>query len=200
MYTIIDREAYRRFDKNKRIRLFNNLSGPRTAWLVGTRSEEGQENLAIFNSVIHIGANPPLIAFIMRPISVERHTYENIIESEYYSLNTVNAAFLSNAHKTSNKLPRNVSEFDHYDIESVYRNDFFAPFVKDASLSLAMKLVECIDIPINKTLMIIGEMQFIHIDQHLIHDDGHVNHSDHVMVSGLESYYSLKSLRRFKYE
>lgn len=50
---------------------------------MGTVNKIGHTNLAIFNSVIHIGANPPLMGFISRPNSGERHTLENIQETKY---------------------------------------------------------------------------------------------------------------------
>ena len=65
--------------------LLNKVSGVKPGNLIGTRSESGINNLAVFNSVVHIGANPPYLGFILRPTTVERHTYENIKETGYYT-------------------------------------------------------------------------------------------------------------------
>ncbi len=67
-----------KLDKRYRANFFNTLTGFKSANLIGTYDENDKENLAIFNSVIHLGANPPLMGFILRPTTVERHTYENI--------------------------------------------------------------------------------------------------------------------------
>ena len=47
--------------------LLNKISGLKPANLIGTKSKSGQTNLAVFNSVVHIGANPPYLGFILRP-------------------------------------------------------------------------------------------------------------------------------------
>jgi len=69
--------------------LLNKVSGLKSANLIGTKSKEGQTNLAVFNSVVHIGANPPYLGFILRPTTVERHTYENIKETGVYTFNQI---------------------------------------------------------------------------------------------------------------
>lgn len=46
-------------EDRKRIALINSLSGFKSLNLIGTINNQGQTNLAIFNSVVHIGANPP---------------------------------------------------------------------------------------------------------------------------------------------
>ncbi|MFT7052290.1 MAG: hypothetical protein ACJAZK_002917, partial [Psychroserpens sp.] len=43
-----------------RINLINSCSGYKSANLLGTKSNEGIENVAVFSSVTHIGSNPPM--------------------------------------------------------------------------------------------------------------------------------------------
>ena len=43
-----------------RASFINSLGGFKSVVLVGTANESGETNLAIFNSLFHIGANPPL--------------------------------------------------------------------------------------------------------------------------------------------
>ena len=57
-------------EKLFRTKLINSLAGIRQVALIGTKSKDGQENVAIFNSLIHLGAHPPLFGFISRPHSV----------------------------------------------------------------------------------------------------------------------------------
>jgi len=87
---IISKEKISQFEKLYRTNLFNSLSGFKSANLIGTISKEGKTNLAIFSSVIHVGANPPMMGFLMRPVSVERHTYNNIKETGYFTINHIN--------------------------------------------------------------------------------------------------------------
>ena len=64
-------------EQRKRAHLINSAGGFKSVCLIGTSDNLGNTNLAIFSSVVHIGATPPLISFIMRPDSVERHTLES---------------------------------------------------------------------------------------------------------------------------
>ena len=84
---VISRQTILEFEKLFRTKLINSLAGIRQVTLIGTKSKEGQENVAIFNSLIHLGANPPLFGFISRPHSVERDTLEKIKETGSYTLN-----------------------------------------------------------------------------------------------------------------
>ena len=56
--------------------LINGIAGFKPALLVGTADAQGQTNLALFSSVFHIGASPPLLGLIVRPCpeGTERHT------------------------------------------------------------------------------------------------------------------------------
>lgn len=75
------------FETRYRAAFVNSLGGFKSVCLVGTKNSQGKTNLAIFSSIVHIGANPPYIGFVVRPDSVERHTYENILETKFYTLN-----------------------------------------------------------------------------------------------------------------
>ena len=51
-------------EKHKRAHFINSLGGFKSVSLVGTSDKEGNSNLAVFSSIFHIGANPPLIGLI----------------------------------------------------------------------------------------------------------------------------------------
>ena len=89
-------EEFKEIDRHEFTTFFNALSGAKPAYLIG--SGEGEdENLAIFNSIIHIGANPPLLGFIQRPTTVDRHTYQNILKYKHYSFNLITEDFFEEA-------------------------------------------------------------------------------------------------------
>ena len=71
----------------KRAHLINSCTGYKSANLLGTKSKNGETNLAIFNSVIHIGSNPPMLGFILRPLTVKRDTYKNFKETGFFTVN-----------------------------------------------------------------------------------------------------------------
>ena len=47
------------FSKIYRLNLINSITGYKSANLIGTRSNSGEENVAIFSSITHLGAIPP---------------------------------------------------------------------------------------------------------------------------------------------
>ena len=80
---------FKNFSKVYRLNLINSVTGYKSANLIGSQSLDGKENLAIFSSVIHLGSNPALIGFILRPTTVPRHTYSNIKSTGIFTLNAV---------------------------------------------------------------------------------------------------------------
>ncbi|WP_109831915.1 flavin reductase family protein [Reichenbachiella versicolor] len=186
----------------KKINLINSISGIKPANLIGTKSDIGQPNLAIISSVVHLGSAPPLFGFIMRPTEdVPRHTYENIKQTGYYTINHVNESLIEKGHYTSAKFDREVSEFERCNIEDEYLDNFHAPFVKDSSVKIGLKLVEELPIAINGTIMIIGEVQIIDISDDCLMDGYHLDLSKigGVGISGLNSYYGLNKLLDLPY-
>ena len=95
-----------------KINLINSCAGFKSANLIATKSNENNTNVAIFSSVIHLGSAPPLLGFILRPTSVPRNTYENIMETGYYTINHIHFPILEDAHHTSAKYDAQISEFD----------------------------------------------------------------------------------------
>lgn len=73
---------------NSRIRgrLINSATGYKSANLIATKSKEGQPNVAVFSSVVHIGAHPPILGFVLRPTTVPRHTYKTYFQQVFTPL------------------------------------------------------------------------------------------------------------------
>jgi len=189
-------------NKIKRLNLINSVSGTKSANLIGTKSVSGQENLAIFSSVIHLGSNPALLGFVLRPDKdVRRHTYDNIIASKSYTINSIHASFIVKAHYTSAKFSVDESEFEKCKLEAQYLNEFNAPFVKASKLKMALKLQEVVDIKINSCKLIIGSIEHLHVDQEAIEENGQVNLQklDTVAIGGLNSYYALNQIGHIPY-
>ncbi len=188
-------------DNRCRARFINSVVGYKSANLIGTVDSDGNENLAIVSSVIHLGSNPPLVAFISRPHSVERHSLANIINTGYYTINAVSKDITLQAHQTSARYAKQQSEFAMVGLTPEYHNDFFAPFVAESSLKLGMKLVERVTIASNQTEMVIGEVRCLWLDQKGIMPDGYIDLESLgiVAISGLDSYHSTSRLHRLSY-
>ncbi len=191
-----------KLDKIKRLNIINSITGIKPANLIGTLSEDGIPNLAIFNSAVHIGSNPALIAFILRPRGeVIRHTYENIQRTGYYTINHVHQSFVEKAHYTSAKFDQDTSEFETCRLTEEYLFNFNAPFVKESQLKMGMEFIEEIPIKLNGTLMAIGAVQHIVLPDQIMDTEGHCDLAkiNDVGISGLNSYYALEKIAKFPY-
>ncbi|OYU94496.1 MAG: flavin oxidoreductase [Bacteroidetes bacterium B1(2017)] len=189
------------FEKQDRTNLVNGLSGFKSALLVGTQNKASQTNLAIFSSVVHIGANPPLMGFIQRPASVERHTYENILETKFFTINHVPVDYYRNAHQTAARFKREQSEFEAAGFHEFYSETFFAPYVKESPIKIGLSLEEEIKINSNGTILLVGKVQEIFIDPSYISESGNINlgSARTIVVNGLDTYYKTEKIGTLPY-
>lgn len=157
--------------------------------------------MAIFNSVVHIGAKPPLMGFIVRPDSVDRHTLSNICNSGYYTINHVTKSIYKRAHQTSARYDADISEFEAVGLTPIYKNNFFAPFVEESMIQIALKLQEVISISINQTYLIVGDIEDVYFPESSLLEDGNLNIevAETVCGSSLNGYHETKLIERLDY-
>ena len=181
-----------------RTNLINSLTGFKSVALIGTRSEAGRENLAIFSQIIHVGANPPLIGILFRPGKVERHTLENIRSTQAFTINHIRPEFVQQAHHTAARWEE--SEFAACDLSPEYIDDFPAPFLGEAQVKMGLQLVEEQQF-INETVLVVGELEQLHVPDHCLGDDGFLDleGAQSVTCSGLDSYHTTQKLVRLSY-
>ena len=194
-------EDIKNLPRIKRLNLINSVTGVKPANLIGTRSKENS-NLAVISSIVHMSTNPALLSFMLRPDhKVRRHTYENIKSEGFFTINSISDSFIEQAHYTSAKFDRKVSEFKECNLTEEYLSDFTSPFVKESSLKLGMSYVESVFIKSSNTVMVVGKIEHIYISEHAISKDGLVDLEvlKTVGISGLNSYYKLKKLADFPY-
>jgi len=188
-------------EKHYRTNLVNSLTGFKSANLIGTISAEGKTNLAIFSSVIHVGANPLMMGFLMRPVSVERHTYTNIKETGYFTINHINKKIFKQAHQTSARYEKDISEFDACGLTPEYSETIKAPYVKESEIKIGLKFVEEQEIKANGTIFIVGEIVEIILPNDVVAKDGYVEieKAGTIAISGLDNYHETKSIARLYY-
>ncbi|MFD2167404.1 flavin reductase family protein [Thalassotalea euphylliae] len=196
-----NRSTLNTLEARYRTRLINSLSGFKSANLIGTQDADGQLNLAIVSSVVHLGANPPLIGMIMRPNSVPRHTFSNIIDTGLFTINQISTEFWQAAHQTSARYEQEQSEFDVVGLTPEFLENFDAPFVAESQLKYGVKLLEVKHIEANNTEFIIGEVCQIHVADSAVRNDGYIDIEslETVAVSGLDSYHVTNRLSRLSY-
>jgi flavin reductase (DIM6/NTAB) family NADH-FMN oxidoreductase RutF len=201
MEIFIKKEQLLAMDQRKRATLINSLGGFKSVCLIGTTSTNGNTNLAIFSSIFHIGANPALIGFIMRPASVDRHTLSNLLETKVYTINHINESIYKKAHQTSASYEKEVSEFDATGLTIDYKNNFLAPFVKESNVQMGIIFRAKIDFTINGTILIIGEITQIYYPSDCLYEDGFLNieKANTITCSGLDSYHTTNTIARLKY-
>ena len=188
---ILNNNDIEALEQNFRRAFVNSLAGFRQVVLVGTKSAAGNTNLAIFNPLIHLGANPALFGLITRPDNVQRDTYQNILETKEYTLNYIESAPYKKAHQTSARYEKDVSEFEQVGFNESYHANSKAPFVQEAIVKIAMKFEDSIPIPLNGTLLIIGSITQVEINDNLVGEDGYValSEADILISQGLDAYF-----------
>jgi flavin reductase (DIM6/NTAB) family NADH-FMN oxidoreductase RutF len=197
----ISKEAIARMEKVPRLNLVNSCTGYKSTNLIATKSIDGQSNVAIFSSVTHLGSEPPLIGFIMRPTTVPRDTYKNIKETGYFSVNHVTVDMIEDAHHTSANYDLGISEFDKTNLKEEYKTDIEIPFVKGSPVQLYCKYVNEYYIKENDTIHIVASIEELFFDEELQHEDGwlQIDKGNVIALNGLDGYCLPKIVDRFQY-
>ena len=194
-------ESLDSLNKIYRINLINSITGYKSANLLGTISNKGVENVAIFSSITHLGSNPALLSFFVRPNVVPRDTYKNIKEKKIFTVNHISQEKIDDAHHTSAKYKEEISEFEKTNLQSEYKSNWGAPFVKDSAIQLGCKYVNEYFLKENGCSLIVASIEIIFIREGLLQNDGWVELSkgNVVTVNGLDAYALPKTIKRLKY-
>lgn len=189
-------------DKIFRLNLINSCTGFKSANLLGTKSLNDVSNVAVFSSITHLGSNPPLIGFILRPTTVPRDTYRNIKDTGVFTVNHIYSDIIEDAHHTSAKYPDEVSEFTKTGLEEEFLGDFPAPFVKGAKIRLGCRFLNEYEIKENDTLLLVSAVEHVFIaDQDILQEDGwlKLENANTVAINGLDGYATTNLLDRYAY-
>lgn len=197
----LDLESLDKLEKRTRAHLVNSLSGFKSANLVGTKSKTGETNLSIISSAFHLGADPALMGFIIRPDISPRHTLENIRENSYLTLNHINSNIVDQAHQTSARYPREISEFTACELQEEYLGDFPAPYVREASIKMGLQMVSERLLVENNTIFVIAKILHIYFPKDCWDESGPLDivKAKTVSVSGLDTYHEGLKIKRLSY-
>jgi flavin reductase (DIM6/NTAB) family NADH-FMN oxidoreductase RutF len=197
----ITQSIFASFERFYRANLINSVTGYKPAMLIGTINNEGLPNVAIFSSVVHLGADPALVGFIQRPVGVSGDTFRNINANGVYTINHIHEHFIENAHYTSARFEPDISEFDACKLTPNYIDGFNAPFVQESKIKFGLELIEVVPIRHNNTSLVIGAIKHILLDEECLEENGNINlnHVKDVCISGLENYHQVERLRSLPY-
>lgn len=189
-------------EKIPRLNLINSVTGYKSANLLGTCSKEGILNVAIFSSITHLGSNPPLLGFMIRPVvNTPRDTYQNIKDNKYFTVNHITSAMIADAHHTSATYGDEISEFDKTNLEAEFLDDQKVPFVKGSPVKLLCKYLNEYPIAENGCIHLIASIEKIYVKDELLQKENWVrlDLADVVTINGLDGYSVPKLVDRFEY-
>ena len=197
----ITRDDISQMEKIERINLMNSCTGYKSANLIATISKEGISNVAVFSSITHLGSNPGLLGFIVRPTTVPRDTYTNLKDIGYFTVNHITSSMIADAHHTSANYEVGVSEFDKTNLEEEYKSDLKVPFVKGSPVQLYCKYMNEYYIKENNTIHIIASIEHIYYNENMEHKDGwlQLDKGNVVAINGSDGYCLPKLVDRFEY-
>lgn len=196
MIKTLTEEDILQMDRHQRRNFVNTLSGIKNAQLIGTQSDKGINNLGLFNSVVHISANPASLGFILRPLTVVRQTYNNLKARGHFTLNQIHRGILEPAHQSSAKYDEHSSEFESTGLTPFFTERCKAPYVEEAHIKIGLEFAEEHYIQINHSWLVVGRIIEVLLPENAISDSGHIDTAswEGVGVSGLDTYYELKKI------
>lgn len=195
------KEAIQELPKIPRLNLINSCTGYKSANLIATKTADGVSNVAIFSSITHLGSDPALLGFILRPTTVPRNTYKNIKDLGFFTVNHITETMIADAHHSSANYEEHVSEFDQTNLEETYYEGISIPFVKGSPVQILCKYLNEYEIKENGTIHIIASIEELFVENHLIQNDHwlRLDEENVVAINGLDGYCVPKLVDRFDY-
>ena len=196
-----DSNAVEELPSRYKSNLIYTITGYKSANLIGTVNRSGRANVAIFNSVVHLGSNPALLGFVLRPLTVRRDTYRNISENRSFTVNAVTQEIYEAAHQTAAKFEENESEFEMTGLKPIFRDEHIAPFVAQSPIQLGCTYVNEYPIMENGCIFIVGRIEHIHVNESLLTEDlwAKLDEEQIVSIVGLDGYAVPKIKDRLAY-
>ena len=195
------KEEFSKFNKIPRLNLINSCTGYKSANLIATKSADGISNVAVFSSVTHLGSDPALLGFIMRPNTVPRDTYTNLKEIGFFTVNAITEEMIGDAHQSSAAYNASVSEFEMTNLDEEYLDEIEVPFVKGSPVRLLCRYVNEYPMTENNTIHIIASIEAIYYDDLLERDDKwlQLDKAKVMTINGVDGYALPQLSKRFEY-
>ena len=196
-----DKDAITNLPSRTRANFINSITGYKSCNLIGSRSPDGISNLAIFNSLLHIGSSPALIGFLLRPLTVRRDSFDNLIQSGVFTVNQVSYDMAEQAHQTAAKYESEVSEFEEVGLTEEFLDDFKAPYVAESSLKIGCRYKNHYTLEENGCILVIGSVEHIYLPPDIQDPDGflHLEKIKTVSSMSLDGYALPSFLGRLAY-
>ncbi len=127
---------------------------------------------------------------MFRPTSVFRHTYENIKETGVFTINHIDEQIIEDAHHTSAKYEKGISEFDVTNLKESTKMEFMLLLLRMLLFRLALKYIEEYPIKANNTILVIGQISELYVDNSILKPDGYLDlaKANVAAINGLDGY------------
>ena len=184
--------------KRQRTEFVQGLSGIKSLFAIIT-TNGSTFNVAPFNSIVHISSNPARIGYISRPDNNHRHTLQNIIAQQSFSINSVREKDLEDVVSCSENLPSDHSEFEGKSIRSTSYKEHSIPALQNADVQIFCEYEEHITIPSSQGLLVIGRIQEVLIREPIYQGEHQEAWKDLALSQGLEHFYVKGKYRKITY-
>ena len=103
--------------------------------------------------------------------------------------------------KLQQKYETDISEFDAVGFTEQVLESIHAPFVQEAVVKIGMQFLEKVEIKLNGTILVIGSIEYIELNENCISNDGFVSLEKENILGcvGLDAYYNPQFLGRLSY-
>ncbi|KDE60578.2 flavin reductase [Halostagnicola sp. A56] len=148
-------------------RILSSVVIPRPIAWVSTTGSDGVDNLAPYSFSTVASVDPPIVLFA--PVDDEKDSPTNASETGEFVFNLVTEDIVERMNETAATLPDDESEFDHVGIERAESMTVEPPRVAAAKAAFECTLHETIDV--GGSVLVLGEVQHVHLDRELLGDD-----------------------------
>jgi len=189
------------WDSVYRRTLMNAVSGPRSLFLMGTSHSNGIPNLGLFFNILHVGAHPPLLGVLFRPLTVPRHSYSNLMQNSECTLNLVTENLIPKAHQASANFAEDVSEFEAVGLATEYHQGYRSPAVAESPLQMGLRPIEEHQIKSNGTVLVVLKLEWMRLDSGFVSAEGflRLEKMQAAVSNGLDGYAGLTRSQRYAY-
>jgi len=172
--------------KSKKYATMSNTIFPRPiAWIC--TEDDGVVNLAPFSYFTPLSSEPPLVIVSItnkEETNEIKDTLSNILKYKVCTINLAHKELLQDLKNSSEDLPHEISECEHFNIATKNVLDAYPPMVKDIQCALFCDFVKTVDIGGTHEPIIL-QIKHIYIKDENIDEKNHI-HLENIGRVGME--------------
>lgn len=152
-------------------RILSSVVIPRPIAWISTTDGDGVDNLAPYSFSTVASVDPPIVLFA--PVDDEKDSPTNASETGEFVFNLVTEDVVERMNETAATLPADESEFDRVGLDRAESTTVEPPRVAAAKAAFECTLHETIDV--GGSVLVLGEVEHVHLDPDLLGDDGKID-------------------------